>query len=50
MYLFFKQWFYYIALWGNSQSDVGCVGTGDVEVGVDGHPLAGVEDVKRKFG
>jgi len=23
---------------------------GDVEVWVDGHPLAGVEDVKRKFG
>jgi len=22
----------------------------DVEVWVDGHPLAGVEDVKRKFG
>ena len=35
MYLFFKQWFYYIALLGNSQSDVGCVGTGDAEVWVD---------------
>jgi len=23
---------------------------GDVEVWVDGHPLAGVEDVKRKLG
>jgi len=23
---------------------------GDVEVWVDGHPLAGIEDVKRKFG
>ena len=28
----------------------GCVGTGDVEVWVDEHPLAGIEDVKRKFG
>ena len=30
--------------------DVGCAGTGDVEVWVDGHLLAGIEDVKRKFG
>ena len=33
MYLFFKQWFYYIALWGNSQSDVGVRVCGDGRCG-----------------